>query len=67
MVKKIASNGLTSIAKAVQTVGGNIEVKVSKAKSKEVKDTTKSIKVVKNNFNDLFLIDGVDVAVKAKH
>ena len=64
MVKKIASNGLTSIAKAVQTVGGNIEVKVSKAKPKEVKDTTKSIKVVKNNFNDLFLVDGVDMAVK---
>ena len=60
----VKSNGLTSIAKAVQTSGGNIEVKVSKAKPKEVKDTTKSIKVAKNNFNDLFLVDGVDMAVK---
>lgn len=64
MVKKISSNGLTSIAKAVQSVSGNIEVKVSKAKPKEVKNTSKSTKVAKNNFNDLFLVDGVDMAVK---
>ena len=64
MVTKFASKGLTTIAKAVQTVGGNIEVKVSKAQPKKVKDETKSVKVANNNFNDLFLVDGVDMAVK---
>lgn len=64
MDKKNASNDLTSVAQAVQTVGGDIEVKVSKAKPKQVKVTATPIKVVKNNFNDLFLVDGVDMGLK---